>query len=143
MAPDPIWPASHKLIAILISIGPKCKSGLLIPVCLSATVCNRHFQDLADETLADEDTIPILANDANWAIPSNITRQVAPPSDQILNLCRWRHLVETNKVTPVIKISMLWVRCASGNDFLEPLLHGILIFRQMVWQKCEYISYKL
>ena len=48
------------------------------------------FEDIADVTLIDEDTKPILTDDANKEIPSNMTMwpnfflmQVAPPGDQI------------------------------------------------------------
>ena len=41
------------------------------------------FEDIADVTLIDEDTKPILTDDANKEIPSNMTVHVAPPSGQI------------------------------------------------------------
>ena len=55
------------------------------------------FEDIADVTLIDEDTKPILTDDANKEIPSNMTMhvdggtwwtnflltQVAPPGGQI------------------------------------------------------------
>ena len=52
------------------------------------------FEDIADVTLIDEDTKPILTDDANKEIPSNMTMHVAPPSGQISYLCKWRHLVD-------------------------------------------------
>ena len=39
------------------------------------------FEDIADVTLIDEDTKPILTDDANKEIPSNMTMHVAPPVD--------------------------------------------------------------
>ena len=41
------------------------------------------FEDIADMTLIDEDTKPILTDDANKEIPSNVTMHVTPPGDQI------------------------------------------------------------
>ena len=41
------------------------------------------FEDIADVTLIDEDTKPLLTDDANKEIPSNMTMHVAPPSGQI------------------------------------------------------------
>ena len=52
------------------------------------------FEDIVDMTLIDEDTKPILTDDANKEIPSNMTMHVAPPSGQISYLCKWRHLVD-------------------------------------------------
>ena len=47
-------------------------------------------------TLADEDTNSIQADNANRAIQGNVAMQVtqvAPSGNQILNYCKWRHLV--------------------------------------------------
>jgi len=52
----------------------------------------RGFADFTDVTLADEDTNSILA-DYNRAIQGNVAMQVAPPDVQILNQCKWCHLV--------------------------------------------------
>ena len=52
------------------------------------------FEDIADVTLIDEDTKPILTDDANKEIPSNMTMHVAPPDGQISYLCKWHHLVD-------------------------------------------------
>ena len=41
------------------------------------------FEDIADVTLIDEDTKPILTDDDNKEIPSNMTMHVASPSVQI------------------------------------------------------------
>ena len=41
------------------------------------------FEDIADVTLIDEDTKPILTDDANKEIPSNMTMHVVPPDGQI------------------------------------------------------------
>ncbi len=42
------------------------------------------FEDIADVTLIDEDTKPILTDDANKEIPSNMTiMHVAPTGGQI------------------------------------------------------------
>ena len=43
------------------------------------------FEDIADVTLIDEDTKPILTDDANKEIPtpSNMTMHVSPPGGQI------------------------------------------------------------
>ena len=43
------------------------------------------FEDIADVTLIDEDTKPILTDDANKEIPrpSNMTMHVAPPGGKI------------------------------------------------------------
>ena len=38
------------------------------------------FEDIADVTLIDEDTKPILTDDDNKEIPSNMTMHVAPPA---------------------------------------------------------------
>ena len=57
----------------------------------------RHLvADLTDVTLADEDTNPILTDDANRTFQSNVAMQVtqvAPSCGQIWNKCKWRHLV--------------------------------------------------
>ena len=52
------------------------------------------FEDIADVILIDGDTKPILTDDANKEIPSNMTMHVAPPGGQISYLCKWRHLVD-------------------------------------------------
>ena len=41
------------------------------------------FEDIADVTLNDEDTIPILTDDANKEIPSNMMMHVVPPGGQV------------------------------------------------------------
>ena len=56
------------------------------------------FEDIADVTLINEYTKPMLTDDANKEIPSNVTMHVAPPGGQI----------SYYGVNP-------WVRCASGN----------------------------
>ena len=43
------------------------------------------LEDIADVTLIDEDTKPILTDDANKEIPINITMHVVPPGSQISN----------------------------------------------------------
>ena len=42
-------------------------------------------EDIADMTLIDEDTKPMLTDDANKEIPSNMTMHVAPSGSQISN----------------------------------------------------------
>ena len=68
------------------------------------TLVEDLFEDIADVTLIDEDTKPILTDDANKEIPSNMTMHVAPPGGQI----------SYYGVNP-------WVRCASGNVFSNTL----------------------
>ena len=41
------------------------------------------FEDIADVTLIDEDTKPILTDDANKENPSNMMMHVVPPGGQI------------------------------------------------------------
>ena len=41
------------------------------------------FEDIADVTQIGEDTKPILTDDANKEIPSNMTMHVAPTGGQI------------------------------------------------------------
>ena len=41
------------------------------------------FEGLSDVILIDGDTKPILTDDANKEIPSNMTMHVAPPGGQI------------------------------------------------------------
>ena len=41
------------------------------------------FEDIADMTLIDEDTKPILTDDAKKEIPLNMTMHVSPPGGQI------------------------------------------------------------
>ena len=41
------------------------------------------FEDIADVTLIDEDTKPILTDDANKEIPSNMMMHVVPPGGQV------------------------------------------------------------
>ena len=47
------------------------------------TLVEGLVEDLADVTLIDEDTKPILTDDANKEIPSNMTLHVAPTGGQI------------------------------------------------------------
>ena len=63
--------------------------------------------DLTDVTLADEDTNPVLTDDANRTIQSNVAMQVTQPGGQfwnqtmhetlpggqVWNQCKWCHLV--------------------------------------------------
>ena len=44
-------------------------------------------------TLADQDTNPILTDNANRAIQGNVAMQVTQPGGHIWNLYNWRHLV--------------------------------------------------
>ena len=67
------------------SMGPSLSNWVTIP-----------YADLTDVTLADEDTNSKLADNANKAIQGNVAMQVtqvAPSGGQILNWCKWRHLV--------------------------------------------------
>ena len=63
------------------------------------SVTEPPFADLTDVTLADEDTNPILTDDANRIFQCNVAMQVAnfgtkaPSGGQICNQCKWRHLV--------------------------------------------------
>ena len=41
------------------------------------------FEDIADVTLIDEDTKPILTDDANKEIPSNMMMHVVPSGGQV------------------------------------------------------------
>ena len=43
------------------------------------------FADLTDVTLADEDTNPILTDDANRTFQSNVAMQVTQPGGQLWN----------------------------------------------------------
>ena len=66
--------------------------------------------DLTDVTLADDDTNPIVTDDANRAIHNNVatqvtqplqTMQVAPPDDQILNQSKmWWPNLQLMQVAP-------------------------------------------
>ena len=60
-----------------ISIGPRYVCG---SECLKQTT--KPLADLTDVTLADEDTIPILTDNANRAFQGNVAMQVAPPGGQ-------------------------------------------------------------
>ena len=59
------------------------QSDLLLTFFLNDPVVEDPFEDIADVTLIDEDTKPILTDDANKEIPSNMTMHVAPPGGQI------------------------------------------------------------
>ena len=39
-------------------------------------MCSRHFQNVVDVTLADEDTISIPTDNAKWAIQENVAMQL-------------------------------------------------------------------
>ena len=64
-----------------IFIGPRCPWG---PIYGSVrhSLTTRLFADLADVTLADEDSNLIPTDDVNRAIPGNVALQVAPPGGQ-------------------------------------------------------------
>ena len=58
-----------------IFIGPRCLWGPIYGFeCLSQT--ETPFADLTDVTLADEDTNPILTDNANRAIQGNVAMQL-------------------------------------------------------------------
>ena len=57
----------------------------------------------------------INASCSIWC-PNFELMQVAPSGDQILNLCKWRHL-NLPDISQVIEACNAWVRCASGNVF--------------------------
>ena len=60
---------------------------------VSHSLTHRPFANLTDVTLADEDTITILTDNANRAIPSNVAMHVTLPGGQLWNPCKWCHLV--------------------------------------------------
>ena len=63
-----------------VFIGPRCPwSDLWIRV----STTKRPFADLTDVTLADEDTNPILTDNANRAIQGNVAMQVTQPGRKI------------------------------------------------------------
>ena len=47
------------------------------------SLTHRRFADLTDVTLADEDTNPILTDNANRAIQGNVAMQVTQPGRKI------------------------------------------------------------
>ena len=55
----------------------------------------KTFRDITDMTLADEDTNSILADNDNKAIQGNVAMQAAPLDVQMLNQCKWHHVVTT------------------------------------------------
>ena len=58
---------------------------------LWVSVFKRPFADLADATLADEDTNSILSDNANRAIQGNVAMQVTQPGVNTLGtLCLWQ-----------------------------------------------------
>ena len=58
-------------------------SDLWVRVSVSQSVSHTPFADLAEVTLAGEDTKSILTDNANRAIQGNMEMQVAPSRDQI------------------------------------------------------------
>ena len=68
----PLFPAE---IITRIFIGPRCPWG---PIFGSGcpSVRHRRFADLTDVTLADEDTKPIITDNANRAIQGNVATKV-------------------------------------------------------------------
>ena len=52
---------------------------------LSNYVTKPPFADLTDVTLADEDTNPILTDNANRAFQGNVATQVTQPGGQLWN----------------------------------------------------------
>ena len=65
-----------------IFIGPRCPwSDLWIRV----SITERAFADLTDVTLADEDTNPILTDNANRTFQGNLATRVTQPGGQIWN----------------------------------------------------------
>ena len=66
----------------VIFIGPRCPwSDLWIQV----SITKRPFADLTDVTLADEDTNPILTDNANRTFQGNMATRVTQPGGQIWN----------------------------------------------------------
>ena len=65
-----------------VFIGPRCPwSDLWIRV----SITKRPFADLTDVTLADEDTNPILTDNANRTFQGNLATRVTQPGGQIWN----------------------------------------------------------
>ena len=66
-------------------------------------------EDIADVTLIDEDTKPILTDDANKEIPSNMTMHVAPPGAEFLTningVSWWTNFLLTQVAPPGGQIS--------------------------------------
>ena len=52
---------------------------------VSNSLTERPFADLTDVTLADEDTNPILTDNANRAIQGNVAMPVTQPGREICN----------------------------------------------------------
>ena len=50
-------------------------------------------ESLTELTLADEDTNPILTDNANRVIQGNVAMQVTQPGGQLGKQCKWRHLM--------------------------------------------------
>ena len=72
----------HSVFKIVIFIGPRYPwSDLWVQVSLTKT----FFADLSDVTLADDDTNPIVADNANRAIQGNVATQVTQPDRQTCN----------------------------------------------------------
>ena len=57
------------------------------------SLTKKRFADLTDVTLADEDTKPILTDNANRVIPGNVAMHVTQPGGQLWKQCKWRHLM--------------------------------------------------
>ena len=58
-------------------------SDLWVCLSLSNKLSETPFADLTDVTLADEDTNPILTDNANRAIQGNVAMQVTQPGRKI------------------------------------------------------------
>ena len=63
------------------------------------------FEDIADVTLIDEDTKPILTDDANKEIPSNMTMHVAKFLTYANGITWWTNFLLTQVAPPDGQIS--------------------------------------
>ena len=54
--------------------------------------------NLTELTLADDDTNPILTDNANRAIQGNVATQVTQPGGQLCKQCKWRHLMKATRL---------------------------------------------
>ena len=79
---------------------------------VQVSVTNWLFVDLADVSLVDEDTNPILADDTKRTIPGNL--EMVEPNFRISTKFQDFNQISVRDVIQVID-SIPWVRCASGN----------------------------
>ena len=67
---------------------------------MGPSVTKGPFVDLTDVTLADEDTDPILTDNADRAIQGNVATQVTQPEGQLCRQCKWHHLMTKLRTNP-------------------------------------------